>query len=62
MVVVVFVEHGGHGSSAAAPLARDLFQKRFGKPAGKPPEPPPVQAARPAREEVRSAMKREEQP
>jgi len=43
MVVVVFVEHGGHGGSAAAPLARDLFEKRFGKPV-KPAGPPPLQA------------------
>ena len=31
LVVVVFVENGGHGGSAAAPLARQLFAKRFGK-------------------------------
>ena len=31
MVVVVFVENGGHGSSAAAPLAKQLFARRFGK-------------------------------
>ncbi|MGE5275788.1 MAG: penicillin-binding protein 2 [Acidobacteriota bacterium] len=31
MVVVVFVENGGHGSSAAAPLAKQLFEHRFGK-------------------------------
>jgi penicillin-binding protein 2 len=37
MVVVVFVENGGHGSSAAAPLAKALFEERFGK---KPPEKP----------------------
>lgn len=30
MVVVVFVEHGGHGGSDAAPLARELFASRFG--------------------------------
>ncbi len=36
MVVVVFVENGGHGSSAAAPLARQLFARRFNKtPEGK---------------------------
>lgn len=29
MVVVVFVEHGGHGGSDAAPLARLLFESRF---------------------------------
>jgi len=31
IVVVVFVENGGHGSSAAAPLAHAIFEKRFGK-------------------------------
>jgi penicillin-binding protein 2 len=30
IVVVVFVEHGGHGSSAAAPIARLLLAKYFG--------------------------------
>ena len=30
MVVVVFVEHGGHGNLAAAPLAKALFEARFG--------------------------------
>ncbi len=30
MVVVVFVEHGGHGNLAAAPLAKSLFEARFG--------------------------------
>jgi penicillin-binding protein 2 len=29
MVVVVFVEHGGHGGTDAAPLARVLFESRF---------------------------------
>ncbi|MGH9315567.1 MAG: penicillin-binding protein 2 [Thermoanaerobaculia bacterium] len=37
IVVVVFVENGGHGSSAAAPLARQLFVRRFAQtPEGKP--------------------------
>ena len=31
IVVVVFVENGGHGASAAAPLARQLFLRRFGE-------------------------------
>ncbi len=31
LVVVVFVENGGHGSTAAAPLARQIFAKFFGK-------------------------------
>ena len=30
MVVVVFVENGGHGDLAAAPLAKALFEARFG--------------------------------
>ncbi|MDX1382144.1 MAG: penicillin-binding protein 2 [Thermoanaerobaculia bacterium] len=29
LVVVVFVEHGGHGSSAAAPLAKLLYERHF---------------------------------
>jgi len=29
MVVVVFVEHGGHGGSDAAPLAKELYEARF---------------------------------
>lgn len=29
MVVVVFVEHGGHGGADAAPLAKQLFEARF---------------------------------
>ena len=29
MVVVVFVEHGGHGGVDAAPLARLLYESRF---------------------------------
>lgn len=31
MVVVVFVEHGGHGGSDAAPLAKELYEARFQK-------------------------------
>ena len=29
MVVVVFVEHGGHGGSDAAPLAKQMYEARF---------------------------------
>jgi penicillin-binding protein 2 len=50
MVVVVFVENGGHGSSAAAPLAKQLFERRFGAPAAQPAAPPAdglVRAANP---------------
>jgi penicillin-binding protein 2 len=45
MVVVVFIENGGHGNLAAAPLAKLLFEARF-----LPPKPaaPGVQAAGPA--------------
>jgi penicillin-binding protein 2 len=32
IVIVVFVEHGGHGSSAAAPIARLLLARYFGLP------------------------------
>ena len=31
LVVVVFVENGGHGGSAAAPLARQILARQFGK-------------------------------
>ncbi|HYV41199.1 MAG TPA: penicillin-binding protein 2, partial [Thermoanaerobaculia bacterium] len=36
LVVVVFVENGGHGGTVAAPLARQIFAKFFGKTEGKP--------------------------
>ena len=46
IVVVVFVEHGGHGASAAAPIARRLLAKYFGiEVAPRPGEPGFVQAA-----------------
>ncbi|HEY3204931.1 MAG TPA: penicillin-binding protein 2 [Thermoanaerobaculia bacterium] len=48
MVVVVFVENGGHGSLAAAPLARALFEARFGVGPAAPRPAPSVQAAAPA--------------
>ncbi len=44
MVVVVFVEHGGHGNLAAAPLAKALFEARFGV---SPPTSPGLTAAAP---------------
>jgi penicillin-binding protein 2 len=47
MVVVVFVENGGHGGLAAAPLAKTLFEARFGV-SDDSVAPPPVQAAAPA--------------
>ena len=46
MVVVVFVEHGGHGNLAAAPLAKMLFEARYGV-APAPVPTPGVQAAAP---------------
>ncbi|HSS59517.1 MAG TPA: penicillin-binding protein 2 [Solirubrobacteraceae bacterium] len=46
MVVVVVVENGGHGNLAAAPLAKALFEARFGV-APKAPDPA-VRAAAPA--------------
>ena len=30
IVIVVFVEHGGQGSRAAAPIARALYETKFG--------------------------------
>jgi penicillin-binding protein 2 len=43
IVVTVFVEHGGHGASAAAPIARAIIAKFFGVEVPPPPpaEPPP---------------------
>ena len=40
IVVAVFVENGGHGSSAAAPLAKRLIGHHFGAPAPSGPPPP----------------------
>ncbi len=40
IVVAVFVENGGHGSAAAAPLAKALFEQRFGKPEESPESAP----------------------
>ena len=57
MVVVVFVENGGHGNLAAAPLAKALFEARFGI---APPAPrPPAVAAPPARPGSSRAARRE---
>ncbi len=39
IVVAVFIEHGQHGASAAAPLARDLVAAYFGVPNPHPAEP-----------------------
>jgi penicillin-binding protein 2 len=47
MVVVVFVEHGGHGNLAAAPLAKALFEARYGIVPRVPP-PPALSASAPA--------------
>jgi penicillin-binding protein 2 len=47
MVVAVFVENGGHGNLSAAPLAKLLFEKRFGKPEAVP-APPQQRAQRAA--------------
>ena len=48
MVVVVFVEHGGHGNLAAAPLAKALFEARYGIVPAPPPLPSQSAGARPA--------------
>ena len=52
MVVVVFVENGGHGNLAAAPLAKALFEARFGivppAPRRRPCRPPPPGGRRPS--------------
>ena len=47
MVVVVFVENGGHGGTAAAPLARELFLHRFANAPGPEAPKPPLRAAQP---------------
>ncbi len=39
---VVFVEHGEHGGSAAAPIARHVLETFFAKQDGQPLPPPPV--------------------
>jgi penicillin-binding protein 2 len=45
MVVVVFVENGGHGNLAAAPLAKALFETRYGIAPATPKPPKPQKAA-----------------
>jgi penicillin-binding protein 2 len=47
IVVAIFVENGGHGNLAAAPLAKLLFEKKFGKTVGTP-APPQQRAGAPA--------------
>ncbi len=56
MVVVVFVENGGHGNLAAAPLAKALFESRFGAPRA---AVPSVQASRSPAPGLRPAAHRE---
>ncbi len=60
IVVVVFVENGGHGNLAAAPLAKALVEARFGTgaPAAAPPVPS-VRAAATDRQGVARATRRE---
>jgi penicillin-binding protein 2 len=58
MVVVVFVENGGHGNLAAAPLAKLLFEERFGV-VPKTPPAPAVRAAAPASPGLERAARRE---
>jgi penicillin-binding protein 2 len=57
MVVVVFVENGGHGNLAAAPLAKALFETRFGI-TPPPPKPSSVQAAAPSSAPDRRGVER----
>jgi len=59
IVVCVFVENGGHGNLAAAPLAKLLFAKRFNKPIEMP-KPPPQQRAEAVRPGVVMAGNRPE--
>ena len=58
MVVVVFVENGGHGNLAAAPLAKALFEARFGV-VPKTPPVPAVRAEAPASPGLERAARRE---
>ena len=58
MVVVVFVENGGHGNLAAAPLAKLLCDARFGV-VPKTPPAPAVRAAAPASPGLERAARRE---
>jgi penicillin-binding protein 2 len=53
IVVVVFVENGGHGGSVAAPLAKQLIAKRFGKPIESP--PPVIRAEKPSGQFTRAS-------
>jgi penicillin-binding protein 2 len=45
LVVVVMVEHGGHGGSDAGPVARRVYDKFFGSPPGAAPLSPAGQTA-----------------
>jgi penicillin-binding protein 2 len=60
IVIVVFVENGGHGNLAAAPLAKALVEARFGTGAPAPAPPAPsVRAAAPDRDGVARAAQKE---
>ena len=59
MVVVVFVENGGHGNLAAAPLAKLLFEVHFGV-VPKTPPAPAVRAAAPPWPGLERAARRED--
>jgi penicillin-binding protein 2 len=48
IVVAVLVEHGGHGGSAAAPVAQKVLARYFEKKKPPAPEPAPPLEARPA--------------
>jgi penicillin-binding protein 2 len=59
MVVVVFVENGGHGNLAAAPLAKALVEARFGTGSATPPPAPAIRAAAPDRDGIARAVRKE---
>jgi penicillin-binding protein 2 len=46
IAVAVLVEHGGHGGSVAAPIAKQVIEAYLAVDADTTPEPPPLQAAR----------------
>jgi penicillin-binding protein 2 len=58
IVVVVFVENGGHGNLAAAPLAKAIVEARFGVAPSAPPSPA-IQASAPAPGGIARASRRE---
>ena len=55
---VVFVEHGGHGGTWAAPIAKHVLETFFAKQDGKPLPPPPVKQGRAAARRPTATIRR----